>query len=140
MIRPMRWWDIPAVAQLEAASYPHDPWSAESFWGELASGGRYFVCEDSEIVGYAGLSISFDEGNVQTVAVAPAARGRGNGLALLDELFGAADGLHRLDLEVASRNEVALALYAKRGFVEVGRRKGYYAAENDDAILMSVTL
>lgn len=35
-------------------------------------------------------------------------------------------------------NAPAIALYEKLGFREVGRRKNYYRAEHEDALLMTV--
>jgi ribosomal-protein-alanine N-acetyltransferase len=39
-------------------------------------------------------------------------------------------------LEVKARNTRALALYARNGFVEVGRRRAFYA-DGSDAVLMA---
>jgi ribosomal-protein-alanine N-acetyltransferase len=41
-------------------------------------------------------------------------------------------------LEVRVSNEVARALYAKYGFEVVGRRKRYYADNQEDALIMTV--
>lgn len=138
----MRWWDIPAVAELEQRCYDHDHWSQESFWGELAAGQVYRVVDDAGVVGYAGLSLSLDVANIQTVGVDPDRRGHGLGGQLVDALLAEAKlrDLRRVELEVASRNTVARGLYESRGFVEVGLRRGYYAADKDDAVLMVVTL
>ena len=35
-------------------------------------------------------------------------------------------------------NAPAIALYEKHGFVEVGRRRGYYEKPKEDAILMTL--
>ena len=43
-------------------------------------------------------------------------------------------------LEVRAGNAAAVALYHKWGFLPVGRRKNYYTAPTEDAILMTVTL
>ena len=43
-----------------------------------------------------------------------------------------------LTLEVRAGNAPAIALYEKLGFREVGRRKNYYRAEHEDALLMTV--
>ena len=139
----MRWWDLQAIAALERVTYVHEPWSPESFWGELAAGHSYFVDEESgSMVGYAGLAVIQDEGYIQTVAVDPAHRGSGRGSLLVDRLLAAAKarGARTVGLEVASRNDSARRIYLTRGFTEVGLRRGYYVSEGDDAVLMSVTL
>ena len=43
-----------------------------------------------------------------------------------------------LTLEVRAGTAPAIALYEKLGFREVGRRKNYYRAEHEDALLMTV--
>jgi ribosomal-protein-alanine N-acetyltransferase len=70
-----------------------------------------------------------DEAEILTVAVAPAARGRGIARQLLTRHLGrlAALGIARVFLEVDDANRAALKLYARAGFHEVGRREGYYA-------------
>jgi ribosomal-protein-alanine N-acetyltransferase len=63
-----------------------------------------------------------------TLAVAPEARRRGLGRALLDAglAAAAASGAEAMFLEVAADNAAALALYAGAGFDRVGLRRGYY--------------
>jgi [ribosomal protein S18]-alanine N-acetyltransferase len=39
-------------------------------------------------------------------------------------------------LEVRADNEVAQRLYTRRGFEEIGRRRGYYQPSGDDAVVM----
>ena len=43
-----------------------------------------------------------------------------------------------LMLEVRASNAPAIALYEKHGFAAVGRRKNYYDAPKEDAILMTL--
>jgi ribosomal-protein-alanine N-acetyltransferase len=71
-----------------------------------------------------------DEAEILTVAVAPAARGRGIARELLARHLGrlAALGVARVFLEVDDGNRPARSLYARAGFREVGRREGYYAS------------
>ena len=40
--------------------------------------------------------------------------------------------------ELFADNEQAIRLYEKLGFRQVGRRKNYYRAEHEDALLMTV--
>ena len=51
-------------------------------------------------------------------------------------------GLTRLLLEVRQSNERARALYRRRGFAEIGIRRGYYPATQgrEDAVVMALTL
>ena len=68
-------------------------------------------------------------------------QGRGVGTTLMETLLDLADHwlmLVRVELEVFADNEQAIRLYEKLGFREVGRRKNYYRAEHEDALLMTV--
>jgi [ribosomal protein S18]-alanine N-acetyltransferase len=131
-LRPMRWWDVEAVAALDAELFPHDPWSPEQLWGELAHVPEtrwYAVHEDDEGVdGYVGLYAVPPDGDVATIAVAPRSQRQGLGRVLLDALVEEARrrGVAQLFLEVLEDNEAALALYAASGFESQGRRRDYY--------------
>ena len=45
------------------------------------------------------------------------------------------NNIKKIHLEVSSKNKIAINLYTKFGFTQVGLRKKYY--KNSDAILMS---
>lgn len=147
LLQPMRWWDIPEVHDLERAIFPIDPWSVPQFWSELAGVPQtrdYLVARERGapgILGYAGLFQAGDEAQVQTLGVAPAARGRGLGRTLLAALLDAARARRAatLALEVRADNEPALQLYRKAGFVPDGRRRDYYG-RGVDAVLMTLRL
>ena len=89
------------------------------------------------LVGYAGLIAYDDEAHVATLGVAKALQGEGVGSLLLDDLLSEADKRSPVVLlEVRADNEVAQRLYARRGFEEIGRRRGYYQPSGDDAVVM----
>jgi ribosomal-protein-alanine N-acetyltransferase len=83
----------------------------------------------------AGLTA--DEAEILTLAVVPEARHGGIGLALVEAAMrrAAVAGAAAMFLEVASTNTPARALYAKAGFVRVGRRARYYADGGDALVL-----
>lgn len=144
-LRPMRWWDLEPVQVLETELFP-DAWSPETFWSELAGVPQtrhYLVAEAGPaIVGYAGLAVVGHQADVQTLAVAPAARGRGVGGRLLDELIAEARrrSAGEVLLEVRPGNEAALALYAGRGFEQIAVRRGYFAPDGADAHVLRLRL
>jgi L-amino acid N-acyltransferase YncA len=74
------------------------------------------------------------------VYVAPEARGRGVGVALLDALAAAAEaaGHHKLTSRVFTTNAASLALHRAAGFTEVGvqRRHGRLDGEWKDTMLV----
>jgi ribosomal-protein-alanine N-acetyltransferase len=91
--------------------------------------------------GFGMVRVVVDEGELLTLAVAPDARGRGVGAALLTACEDAArgDGATALFLEVAADNDAALRLYTRAGMGAVGRRRAYYtrpAARPVDALLL----
>jgi ribosomal-protein-alanine acetyltransferase len=138
--------DLDAIMALERRSFPSDAWSERMMADELASPhGRYLVLEhDGELAGYAGLRAvaGARDGDIQTIAVAEASRGRGWGRLLLTALEdeAARRGVRDLFLEVRADNPVAQALYVSEGFREVGRRPRYYQPDDVDAIVMQADL
>mgnify|MGYP000137448875 CR=1 FL=1 len=140
-IVPMDRGHIPQIVALEQACFT-SPWTetmlSDALFDPQAS---FIVAEDGEgnVLGYAGLHAILDEGYIDNVAVEPDARRHGVASALLDVFcrFGEVN-LSFLTLEVRAGNAPAIALYEKLGFREVGRRKNYYRAEHEDALLMTV--
>ena len=132
---------IPQIAALEKACFSH-PWSEEllrqALWNDSAA---ILVAEgeDGAVLGYAGVSTVLDEGYIDNVAVDPRFRRQG----VADELVAALARFGRaklafLTLEVRASNAPAIALYAKHGFQQAGRRKHYYDDPKEDAIIMTL--
>lgn len=142
VLRPMRWWDLETVYRLEVQLFDPDTWSLETFWSELAAEGRvYLVAEDHStdaVLGYAGVAVTGKDADVQTIAVAPQAQGRGMGRVLLAALVAAAAdrGAASLLLEVRADNLAAQALYARAGFERIAVRRRYYQPGDIDAHVM----
>ena len=139
IIREMTAEDIAAVAGLEAQIFSM-PWSAKGFADTLCREDVLFLvaCEAEELLGYVGVYCAADEGEITNVAVVQAARRKGIGRALLDELIGllAARDIYRIVLEVRVSNEPAIGLYRQRGFQIVGSRKNFYEKPAEDAYVM----
>ena len=132
--------DAKAIAKLERICFA-TPWSEEALVQEITQNklALYVVAEmDELLVGYAGVWGIIDEGHITNVAVHPSFRRKGIGEALMRELLQhcAKSGFCSQTLEVRPSNEVALELYKKMGFSEVGRRKGYYADNGEDALIL----
>ena len=138
--------DLDAIMALERASFPTDAWSPAMMREELASPhGWYVVVEETgRLVGYAGLRAvrGARDADIQTIAIAEAARGRGRGRALLTALLEEAvrREVHDVFLEVRADNPTAQELYLSEGFAEVGRRPRYYQPDDVDAIVMRLDL
>lgn len=122
-----------ALAPLHAAAFAR-PWSASELVA-LAHGPGVTVLAaqaDGAPLGFVMLRRAADEAEILTLAVAPAARRAGVGRGLVEAV--AAAGGEALFLEVAADNAAARALYAATGFVEAGRRRGYYPRPNGPAV------
>lgn len=94
---------------------------------------------DDVLLGYIGMHAVLDEGYIANVAVDGAHRREGVATALLNRLVD--DALERrlgfITLEVRESNEPAIAFYRKNAFGVVGRRKNFYSAPAEDALLMT---
>lgn len=132
--------DLDAVAAIEASAYGF-PWSRGNFVDSLAAGHVAEVLEAARPLGYFVALPAPDELHLLNITVAPRWQGQGLGTALLEAVAAHAceRGLARVWLEVRASNVRAQALYARRGFATVGRRRGYYpaAGAREDAVLMS---
>lgn len=132
-----------AAIHAEAFDRPGDtPWSAAAFADLLTQAG-VFAVEAPD--GFILMRVVADEAEILTLAVRPGARRGGQGGRLVGEgvLAAAARGATRVFLEVAEDNAAARALYDRAGFVEAGRRPGYYAAADGgrrDALLLALNL
>ncbi|HET7820510.1 MAG TPA: ribosomal protein S18-alanine N-acetyltransferase [Ornithinibacter sp.] len=145
VLREVHWSDIPALAALERDLFAHDAWSEPTWWSELAGRPRrdYVVLADADgVLGYGGLDHGGEVADVMTVAVAPRARGRGLGRALLAELEhrARARGAGHVMLEVRADNQAALGLYDRSGFAVLSTRRRYYQPGAVDAIVMRKSL
>ena len=136
---PMEACHVPQVAALEKICFS-DPWSEKSVSAELMNPlSLWLVAMDGEILaGYIGSQTVLGETDVMNVAVAPAYRRQGIAQQLILALVEAlkARGSHCLTLEVRDSNTPARALYAKLGFLEVGRRKNYYRNPREDGLIL----
>ena len=138
-VRPMRWWDLPSVHRIEEECFPHDCWSSDQFWRELAGSTReYFVAvDDDSIAGYGGISVLAPDSDLQTLAVRPDQQSAGVGRELLGVCIIAADrkGATSMLLEVRSDHEAAKKLYESVGFEVIASRTRYYP-DGGDALIM----
>lgn len=143
----LRWWDLEEVLAIESDAFGADAWTPAQFWSELArvpESRWYVTARESgmhELLGYGGIFVVAPEADVQTIAVARAAQGRGVGALLVDALIAAAGerGAAVMHLEVRADNGPARALYARAGFVDSGRRRDYYG-RGQDAVLMTLRM
>jgi len=143
-LRPMREFDLEAVAQIEQQNYAF-PWTFGIFRDCLRAGYGCMVLEQAgEVVGYGILSVAAGEAHVLNVSVASDVQGQGLGRRMMRRLIDMArwHRAERVFLEVRPTNTRAIALYEKLGFAEIGRRPGYYPDTHgrEDAVVMALEL
>lgn len=140
-IRKMMIDDIEGVEEIEQSSFGDEAWSATGFLTYLIRDDTLFLvaAEGEDVVGYAGLLMAPEEGDILNIAVHQDRRHQGIGKALLEEMAKEAPeyGVTVLHLEVRKSNEHAIALYKQEGFVQNGIRKDYYTRPLEDAITMT---
>ncbi len=141
--------DVAALVRIHAASF-HRGWDSGEFERLLsnrAAAHAHVMCRGVRGLGVRGEPFAFvlshvvpPEAEILSIAVAPEARGKGHGAILLSHHLSrlAVAGVRSSLLEVDAGNAPAVRLYRSLGYVETGRRKGYYAAGGSaaDALVM----
>ncbi len=136
--------DLPQVLANERRAYTH-PWTEGVFKDCLAHG---YTCRISNyadrLIGHAILSVAAGESHLLNVCIHPDCQGHGLGQTLVEHMLELARerSAGTMFLEVRRSNNVALKLYEKLGFNEVGVRRGYYPAftGREDAIVLAKEL
>ena len=139
-VREMQLDDLEGVMVIEKENFSV-PWTEMGFFSFLLRDDTMFLVaeEEGKIIGYMGIMMVLDEGEITNVSVSKYARRRGIGRALVGEMIRRMKkrGIVTLHLEVRKSNDAAIALYSSFGFVKDGERKMYYEEPVEDAILMS---
>jgi ribosomal-protein-alanine N-acetyltransferase len=139
--------DLDGLLRVAGVCAEASKWS-EPLWQRLLVGEgevarAVFVAErGGELVGFLVAAFSGGVAEIESVAVLEAFRRMGLGRALCMEAMSWArsEGASDLELEVRASSLGAIALYEALGFVEQGRRPGYYRHPVDDAVLMTMNL
>jgi ribosomal-protein-alanine N-acetyltransferase len=137
--------DLLEVDAIERDIY-HHPWRLGNFQDSLNSGYQCWVARnrDGQLIGYFLVMMTPDEAHLLNITVASAFQQCGVGHQLLNQIFAIVRnfGLSAILLEVRPSNLRALAIYRHIGFKQIGLRKSYYPAANqqrEDAIVMRLT-
>lgn len=161
-LRHMRLGDIPQVVDIDRASFS-SPWPSRTYEFEITNrdASHFCVIEASDyldksravrslfqrlwtpksvplIAGYGGCWLIAGEAHISTIAVHPQFRGLGLGELLLSGMLKRSlnlEGQYSV-LEVRASNLLAQQLYRKYEYEVVGRRRGYYRDDGEDALLM----
>ena len=147
--------DVATVQEIEREIFA-TPWPRNAYYRELASrsSAHYVVLRvdpvieppplfraaglDATIIGYGGMWRMYDEAHVTTIGVRHDLQHQGYGRVVFAGLVQAAYdmGAKWITLEVRTTNENAMRMYEGFGFKVIGRRKGYYTDNGEDAIVM----
>lgn len=132
--------DVDAIVHLEEITFPF-PWSRESIRHDMEENplAVILVAEwKGDFAGYMDVWRIAGEGQLNNIAVMPAARSHGIGGMLMREMMDylQKQGDEEISLEVRVSNAAAIHLYQKLGFEEIGRREKYYLDNGEDALLM----
>jgi [ribosomal protein S18]-alanine N-acetyltransferase len=145
-------WAEPFNAADIAALHAHlfdKPWDQASFETMLVHPASTALVarfgNPQSTVGFVLAQLAADEAEILTIGVDKAWQQKGLGVRLIEGVARACKKVEakRLFLEVAEDNLSARKLYAKTGFTEIGRRKGYYdrgAAPAVDALALALIL
>lgn len=140
-IREMTFDDLDAVMEIENACFSQ-PWTDTGFFTFLIRDDTLFlVAEEKEVIlGYAGIVMVPEDGDITNVAVKEESRGKGVGRSLVSALAkeSKSRGVNNIFLEVRQSNDPAIRLYRSLGFTDVGVRKNYYEKPTEDAIIMKL--
>ncbi|MDX1459834.1 MAG: ribosomal protein S18-alanine N-acetyltransferase [Xanthomonadales bacterium] len=144
LIRPLWRDDLPAIIEIEQASYPF-PWTEGIFIECIRAGYGCFGAQlEQSLAGYSVHNWGAGEAHLLNLCVDERWRRRGFGRMLLEHAIAHArvQGCTVMFLEVRPSNVDAGRLYHARGFREIGTRPAYYQAEGgrEDALVMKLDL
>ncbi|WP_247931452.1 ribosomal protein S18-alanine N-acetyltransferase [Streptococcus oralis] len=114
--------------------YPVSPWTLEQIQADLSQDQTWYALayDGAEVIGFLAVQENLFEAEVLQIAVKQTYQGQKIATALFD--FLPAD--KEIFLEVRESNRPALLFYKKEKFEEIARRKAYYHAPMEDAIIM----
>ena len=114
-------------------------WNSNILKSELENiNSKYIVAkENKQIVGFAGIIVTPDRVEITNIVTKKNKRKKGIGTILLDKIIEMAKqtGKDSISLEVNEKNYIAINLYKKFGFEQVGIRKNYYNGTNNAFIM-----
>lgn len=139
-IRKMTAEDLEQVAAIAGEVFT-DPWTKQGFAEALFMENACFLLavKQKTVLGYCGIYMAADEGEIINVAVKPEFRKQKIADKLMQALIleGHKNGISRFFLEVRVSNIAAIRLYEKNGFLKQGIRKGVYEKPYEDAYVMN---
>ena len=138
--------DLDDITKIESNCHL-SPWTRKNFIDSFEAKNLFRVLRnENDIIGYYIALFASDECQLLNITVKSELQKKGFGQLMLKNLFidcRKAD-ISNIFLEVRKSNLLAIRLYEKNGFNEIGIRNNYYKNKdkdtNEDAILMGLAL
>ena len=123
-----------AIYEVMTDVYPVSPWTLEQIQADLSQDQTWYALanDGEEVIGFLAIQENLFEAEVLQIAVKKAYQGQG----IASALFATLPTDKEIFLEVRESNRPALLFYKKEKFEEIARRKAYYHAPMEDAIIM----
>jgi|TARA_B110000037_G_C16808082_1_gene378384 ribosomal-protein-alanine N-acetyltransferase len=138
--------DLDDITKIESNCHL-SPWTRMNFIDSYEAKNLFKVLRnENDIIGYYIALFATDECQLLNITVKPELQKNGFGQLMLKSLFADCRKAHmsNIFLEVRKSNLLAIRLYEKNGFNEIGIRNNYYKNKgkdtNEDAILMGLAL
>ncbi|MGO1977372.1 GNAT family N-acetyltransferase [Brachybacterium tyrofermentans] len=136
--------DVEEIAFAELELFPDEAWNVFQLAEEIEHPDRRYVIAaagadaSGELLGYAGIMLAGDLADLHTIGTLRESVGIGRALLAWCEEQARRGGAERLLLEVREDNDRARSFYARAGYQEIDRRKGYYRIRGRriDALVM----
>ncbi|HEM3165527.1 ribosomal protein S18-alanine N-acetyltransferase [Streptococcus suis] len=124
-----------AVLTVMQSVYEQSPWTLEQIAASMTSQDEdyYLAYKGQELVGFLAVQTVLDEMEILQIAV----KADFQRLGIASQLMAAVmDWDGDIFLEVRESNSAAQALYTRKHFTKIGKRKDYYRHPVEDAVIM----
>jgi len=134
--------ELGEVRQILEGSPEASDWSASALAAIYEQHPTHFLVgwRSKEIAGFISGRRAADEGEILNLAVKAQFRREGVGKALLKALVEQfiGENVAQVFLEVRESNRTAVSFYESVGFLEIGRREGYYREPVEAALVLGL--
>ena len=136
--------DLAEVVKIENRCHL-TPWTNKNFIDSYGAKNLFKVLKnENDIIGYYIALFALDECELLNITITSELQKKGFGELMLKDLFSECREVNIVNifLEVRKSNLLAIRLYKKNGFNEIGIRNNYYQNKdgNEDAILMGLAV
>jgi len=136
--------DLAEVVKIENRCHL-TPWTNKNFIDSYHAKNLFKVLKnENDIIGYYIALFALDECELLNITITSELQKKGFGELMLKDLFSECREVNIVNifLEVRRSNLLAIRLYKKNGFNEIGIRNNYYQNKDDkeDAILMGLAI